>query len=256
MRLLEGKHGLVLGVANKWSIAWAIARMAAEHGARLVITYQNERFQKQVQQLADTLPDARTAPCDVADEAQIEALRQTVQATMGHLDFIVHSVAYAHKDDLEGPFYPVPKDRFMTALDISAYSLVAVVRALLPLMEGRSGSVLTMTYIGSQRVMPNYNVMGIAKAALEAIVRYLAHDLGPSGIRVNAISAGPIKTLAASGIGDFSRILEVYQSRSPLRRNVTQEDVARAAVFLLSDMASAVTGTVLYVDAGFHIMGV
>ncbi|MCS7312743.1 MAG: enoyl-ACP reductase [Acidobacteria bacterium] len=256
MRLLDGKHGLVLGVANKWSIAWAIARAAAEHGARLIVTYQNERFQKQVQQLVDTLPGARTAPCDVAEDAQLEALRQTVQATIGHLDFVVHSIAHAHKDDLEGPFYPIPKDRFLAALDISAYSLVAVVRALRPLMQGRSGSVLTMTYIGSERVMPNYNVMGIAKAALEAIVRYLAHDLGPSGIRVNAISAGPIKTLAASGIGDFSRILEIYQTRSPLRRNITQEDVAQAAVFLLSDMASAITGTVLYVDAGFHIMGV
>ncbi len=253
---LAGKHGLILGVANKWSIAWAIAQAAAREGARLMITYQNERIGKQVVKLAMTLPEARTAPCDVSDETQIEHLRDTIRDTMGHLDFIVHSVAYAHRDDLSGPFYRVPKDRFMQALDISAYSLVAIARTMRPLMTGREGSILTMTYLGGERVVPNYNVMGVAKAALDAIVRYLAQDLGPEGIRVNAISAGPIKTLAASGIRAFQQMLDHHKTLSPLRRNVTQEDVAEVAVFLLSDAARGVTGTVVYVDAGYHIMAV
>ena len=254
-RELEGKRGCILGVANKWSIAWAIARAAAGAGARLLVTYQNERFGKQVRKLAAQLPHADTLECDVSRPDHLVQLRESLAARFNGLDFLVHSIAFAAKEDLSGPFYQVPRERFLQCLDISAYSLVAVTRELLPLFD-QGGSIMAMTYLGGERVVPNYNVMGVAKAALDAVVRYLAYDLGPRGVRVNAVSAGPIKTLAAAGISRFQQMLDHHREMSPLRRNITQEDVARAAVFLLSDASAGVTGTVLYVDAGYHAMAV
>jgi enoyl-[acyl-carrier protein] reductase I len=251
---LSGKHGLVLGVANKRSIAWGIAQAAAHAGARLALTYPSERLEENVRELAASLENPVLAPCDVADDRQIADLTATLDREFGGLDFFVHGAAFAPADALKNPFVQTSREAFRVAMDVSVYSLVSLTRALTPLMEKRGGgSVLTLTFLGGDRVFPNYNVMGVAKAALESSVRYLAADLGPQNIRVNAISAGPIKTLAAAGISGFSSILQVYRDRAPLRKNVDLGEVADAAVFLLGPSSRAVTGEVLMVDAGFHI---
>src|SRR5215470_10776296 len=233
--LLDGKNGLILGVANKHSIAWAIAQSAAGQGAQLIFNYQNERLRENVEELVATMPWAKAFPCDVGDDAQMAALMQHAQKEVGTLDFLVHSVAFAPREELTGQFVNTSRQGFAMALDVSAYSLVAVTKAALPLMTN-GGSVVTLTYLGAERVVPHYNVMGIAKAALETSVQYLAMDLGDYDIRVNAISSGPVKTLAASGIGDFRYILKWNELNSPLRRNNTIEDVGGAAVYLLSDL--------------------
>jgi enoyl-[acyl-carrier protein] reductase I len=249
--------GLIVGVANKRSIAWAIARAMSAAGATLVLTHQNERLEENVRDLAATLPSATVLPCDVSDDAQMDALFANILATHGALDFLVHGVAFAERDDLARPFVETSREGFRKALDISAYSLVSLSRRAVPLMDTRGGgSILTLTYLGADRVFPNYNVMGVAKAALESSVRYLAADLGPRNIRVNAISAGPIKTLAASGISGFSSILQTYRDRAPLRRTVETDEVADAAAFLLGPAGRAVTGEVLMVDGGYHVIGV
>jgi enoyl-[acyl-carrier protein] reductase I len=247
--------GLVVGVANKRSISWAIAQAAAAAGARLALTYQGARLEENVRELAATLDDPLLAPCDVTSDAEIDALFAAIAARYGRLDFLVHGVAFAHRDDLDRPFVETSREGFRRALDVSAYSLVALARGAAPLMAERGGSILTLSYLGAERVFPNYNVMGVAKAALESSVRYLAADLGPKNIRVNAISAGPIKTLAASGISGFSSILQTYRDRAPLRRTVDAAEVADAAVFLLGPAGRAVTGEVLLVDGGYHAMG-
>jgi enoyl-[acyl-carrier protein] reductase I len=254
--LLASKVGLIVGVANKRSIAWAIAQAAAAEGAALVVTYQNERLGENVHELAATLQNVTVAPCDVSSDEQLTALFAKIQEQHGGLDFVLHGAAYAQREDLAAPFVQTSREGFRIALDVSAYSLIALARGAAPLMEARGGgSILTLTYLGSERVFPNYNVMGVAKAALEASVRYLASDLGPKGIRVNAISAGPIKTLAASGISGFSSILQTYRDRAPLRRTVETNEVADAAIFLLGPAGRAVTAEVLMVDGGYHAMG-
>src|SRR5687767_4470914 len=253
---LSGKHGLVVGVANKRSIAWAIAQAASAAGARLALTYQGERLEENVRELSAGLADPLVMPLDVTDDAQIARVFEDIDRAFGGLDFVVHGAAYAPREELSNPFVQTTRDGFKMALDVSAYSLIALSRGALPLMEKRGGgSVLTLTYLGSERVFQNYNVMGVAKAALESTVRYLAADLGPKNIRVNAISAGPIKTLAASGIGGFSTILQVYRERAPLRRTVDTSEVAGAAMFLLTDAGRAVTAEILMVDGGFHATG-
>jgi enoyl-[acyl-carrier protein] reductase I len=254
---LASQVGLVVGVANKRSIAWAIARAAAQQGASIVLTYQNERLEENVRELAATLSDPVVLPCDVTDDAQIDQVFAAIDQRFGRLDFLVHGTAFADREDLNRPFVETSREGFRKALDVSAYSLVGLSRRAAPLMErNQSGSILTLTYLGSERVFQNYNVMGVAKAALEACVRYLASDLGPKGIRVNAISAGPIKTLAAAGISGFSSILQTYRDRAPLRRTVEAAEVADAAVFLLGPAGRAITGEVLMVDGGFHAMGI
>jgi enoyl-[acyl-carrier protein] reductase I len=256
MGVFEGKTGLVVGVANKRSIAWAIAQAAAAEGARVALTYQGERLEENVRDLSAGLTDPLVLPLDVTDDAQIARVFEEIDTKFGGLDFLVHGAAYASRDDLSNPFVQTTRDGFKLALDVSAYSLIALSRGALPLMEKRGGgSILTLTYLGSDRVFPNYNVMGVAKAALESTVRYLAADLGPKNIRVNAISAGPIKTLAAAGISGFSSILQVYRDRAPLRRTVDTSEVASAAMFLLSDAGRAVTAEVLMVDGGYHATG-
>ena len=253
---LQGKTGLIVGVANKRSIAWAIAQAAAEAGARLAITYQGERLEENVRELAATLVNPLILPCDVTDDAQIAHVFSEIDREFGGLDFVVHGAAFAPREELSAPFVQTTREGFRLSLDISAYSLVALARGALPLMERRGGgSILTLTYLGSQRVFDNYNVMGVAKAALEACVRYLAADLGPKGIRVNAISAGPIKTLAASGISGFSAILQHYRDRAPLHRTVETAEVADAAMFLLGPAGRAVTAEILMVDGGYHATG-
>jgi enoyl-[acyl-carrier protein] reductase I len=253
---LTGKHGLIVGVANKRSIAWAIAQAAAAAGARLALTYQGERLEENVRELASSLTGPLLLPCDVADDGQIARVFQEIDRAFGGLDFVLHGAAFAERDDLSNPFVQTSRAGFKTAMDISAYSLIALARGALPLMERRGGgSILTLTYLGSERVFLNYNVMGVAKAALESSVRYLAADLGAKNIRVNAISAGPIQTLAARGISGFSSILQVYRDRAPLRRTVDASEVAAAAMFLLSDAGRAVTAEILMVDAGYHAVG-
>ncbi|MBI2828417.1 MAG: enoyl-ACP reductase [Acidobacteria bacterium] len=251
-----GKHGLIVGVANKRSIAWAIAQAMACRGARLALTYQ-DRFEEHVNELSQGLGEpALVLPCDVSSDTDIEAVFARIDQEFGGLDFLVHGVAFALREELSSPFTNTTREGFRIALDISAYSLIALTKGAVPLMEKRGGgSVVTLTYLGSERVFPNYNVMGVAKAALEATVRYLAADVGPRNIRVNAISAGPIKTLAAAGISGFSNILNVYRDRAPLRRNVEAGEIGEAAAFLLSDAGRGVTGEVLMVDSGFHITG-
>src|SRR6185503_17894723 len=241
-----GKLGLIVGVANKRSIAWAIAQAAGNRGARLALTYQG-RFEEHVNELSQGLGEpALVLPCDVTSDSDIDAVLAKVDQEFGGLDFVVHGAAFAQREELSAPFSNTSREGFRVALDVSVYSLIALTRAALPLMEKRGGgSILTLTYLGSERVFPNYNVMGVAKAALEATVRYLAADVGPKNIRVNAISAGPIKTLAAAGISGFSNILNIYKERAPLRRNVETVEVAEAAAFLLSDAGKGVTGEVL-----------
>jgi len=256
MGVLDGKTGLVVGVANKRSIAWAIAQAAASAGARVALTYQGERLEENVRDLSAGLLDPLVLPLDVTDDAQIARVFEEIDRSFGGLDFVVHGAAYASHDDLNNPFVQTSREGFKLALDVSAYSLIALSRGALPLMEKRGGgSILTLSYLGSKRVFPNYNVMGVAKAALESSVRYLAADLGAKNIRVNAISAGPIKTLAAKGISGFSTILQVYRDRAPLRRTVDTSEVADAAMFLISDAGRAVTAEVLMVDGGYHATG-
>lgn len=256
MPSLEGKTGLIVGVANKRSIAWAIARAAASAGARVALTYQGERLEENVRDLSAGLTDPLVLPLDVTDDGQIARVFEQTEGAFGGLDFVVHGAAYAPREELSNPFVHTSREGFRMALDVSAYSLIALSRGALPLMEKRGGgSILTLTYLGSDRVFPNYNVMGVAKAALESTVRYLAADLGPKNIRVNAISAGPIKTLAAAGVSGFSSILQVYRDRAPLRRTVDTSEVADAAIFLLSDAGRAVTAEVLMVDGGYHATG-
>lgn len=254
--LLKGKIGVVLGVANKRSIAWAIARRAAEEGADLILTYQNERLRENVESLAAELPNPPLLlPCDVGNDAEVDALFAAIGEKKGGLDFLVHALAFAKKEELDKDFLATSREGFNLALDISAYSLTSLTKRAAPLMAGRKASILTLSYIGAERVVPHYNVMGVAKAALEASVRYLAADLGPSDIRVNAISAGPIKTIAAMGISGFSGVLDIVSSKAPLRRNIDTNDVGDAALFFLSNLSRAVTGEVLYVDNGFHCIG-
>jgi enoyl-[acyl-carrier protein] reductase I len=254
---LSQKFGLIVGVANKRSIAWAIAQKAAAAGARLALTYPSERLEENVRELAAQLSDPLVLPCDVASDQQIADLAAGVEREFGGLDFLVHGAAFAPQAELSSPFLNTSREGFRVALDVSVYSLIALSRAVAPLMELRGGgTVLTLTFIGSQRVFTNYNVMGVAKAALESSVRYLASDLGARNIRVNAISAGPIKTLAAAGISGFSSILQVYRDRAPLRRNVEAAEVADAAIFLLGPESRAITGEILMVDSGYHIVGV
>ena len=256
MSSLAGKTGLIVGVANKRSISWAIAQAASAAGARVALTFQGERLAENVRDLAQGLADPLVLPLDVTDDGQIARVFEEIDRTFGGLDFVVHGAAYAEKEDLSNPFVQTTRDGFKLALDVSAYSLIALSRGALPLLEKRGGgSILTLTYLGSDRVFPNYNVMGVAKAALEASVRYLAADLGPKNIRVNAISAGPITTLAAKGISGFNSILQVYRDRAPLRRTVDTSEVADAAVFLLSDAGRGVTAEILMVDGGYHATG-
>lgn len=253
---LEGKTGVVLGVANKRSIAWACARSLADQGMRLAFTYQGERLEKSVNDLAADLPGSLVLPCDVTQPDTVDAAFEAIRKEFGGLDTVVHAVAYAKREELSGDFFNTSKEGYMISHEVSAYSLTAVARRALPLMEGRDGSIVTLTYLGSERVIQNYNIMGIAKAALEASVRYLAADLGPRGIRVNAISAGPIRTLSASGVSGFSDILDHIAERSPLRRNIESEEVGDVCAFLASHFSRGITGSTIYVDAGFNIMGI
>ena len=252
--LMKGKRGLVMGVANDRSIAWGIARALAEQGAELAFSYQGEALKKRVEPLAAQIGSDFLAECDVSDEASIDALFQTLTTRWDSIDFIVHAIGFSDKDQLRGRYAETTRDNFLMTMDISVYSFTAVARRAAAMMPN-GGSMLTLTYYGAERVMPHYNVMGVAKAALEASVRYLAEDLGKDGIRVNAISAGPIKTLAASGIGDFRYILKWNELNSPLRRNVTQDEVGKSALYLLSDLGSGVTGETHHVDAGYHVVG-
>jgi len=253
----EGKRGLVLGVANKRSIAWAIAKRLADAGAELAFTYQGERIEKSVRELAGSLSSPLVTECDVrSDEDVARVFREVGEAFDGGLDLLVHSVAFAAAEDLEGRFTDTPRDRFWMALDVSAYSLVSCARAAEPLMDARGGgSIITMTYLGGERAVPHYNVMGVAKATLDASMRYLAWDLGQKNIRVNAISAGPVRTLAARSIAGFPTMEAIVEERAPLHRHIDADDVAAGAAYLLSEDARNVTGTTLYVDSGYHSMG-
>jgi enoyl-[acyl-carrier protein] reductase I len=255
-QLLEGKTGLVMGVANKRSIAWGIANSVNREGGRLILTYQSERLGENVRELAPLLNNPLLLQCDVASDEQIQALMNRIREEIGHLDFVVHVLAFAPREALGGMFADTKRADFSTALDISAYSLTAVSGAALPLMKDRQGSIVTLTYLGSERVVQNYNVMGVAKAALEASVRYLANDLGPHGIRVNAISAGPIKTLASSAVGGISNMIRLHAERAPLRKQVDIDEVGDAALFLVSPLSRGISGEVIYVDGGYHILGV
>ena len=245
-----------MGVANKRSIAWGIANALNQAGARLVLTYQSERLGENVRDLAPSLNNPLLVQCDVSSDEQIQKMVEQVTAEVGHLDFLVHALAFAPREGLDGMYADTKREDFKTALDVSAYSLVTVSRALMPLMQGRQSSVITLTYLGSERVVQNYNVMGVAKAALEASVRYLANDLGPHGIRVNAISAGPIKTLASSAVGGISNMIRLHAERAPLRKAVELDEVGDTALFLASPMSRGITGEVIYVDGGYHILGV
>ncbi len=255
MGLLEGKKGIIFGVANERSIAWSIARRLSEEGAELAFTYAGPALESRVRPLAESIGASIIMPCDVTNDAEIDAVFAEVKEKWGLLDILVHSLAFAKKEELKGGFLETSRDGFAMAMDISAYSLVALARAAAPLMEVRGGSIATMTYYGSEKVIENYNVMGVAKAALEASMRYLAADMGKMGVRVNAISAGPVRTLAAMGISGFRTILDLVEKKAPLGRNITQDDVAGTALYLLSDMSRGVTGETIFVDAGYNIMG-
>ena len=255
MGLLTGKKGLVVGVANKRSIAWGIAQAAAREGAALAYTYQGERLKENVTELAHSLdPNAPLYDCDVTKDDQLDAVFQGIQSSWGALDFLVHAVAFAKREELDGDFVNTSRDGYALAHDVSSYSLTALARRAMPLMAA-GGSIVALTYYGAEKVIPRYNIMGVAKAALEASVRYLAYDLGAKNIRVNALSSGPVQTLAARGISGFTDMMKHVESRAPLHRNVTLEDVANAAVFLLSPLSSGITGETLHVDCGYHIVG-
>ncbi len=252
--LLEGKKGLIVGVANKHSIAWAIAEATAREGARLSFNYQNERLRDNVASLVAELPGASAFPCDASDDTQIAELIKNVEAELGHLDFLVHSIAFAPREELSGDFVETTRQGFAMAMDVSVYSLVALTRAALPILR-EGASIMTLTYLGGQRVVPRYNVMGVAKAALESTVRYLANDLGPRGIRVNAISAGPIRTLAARGVSGISKMVDQHRLVAPLRRATEQSEVGDTGLFLISSLSRGITGEVIYVDGGYNILG-
>ncbi len=252
--LMRGKRGLIMGLANDKSIAWGIAKACSDAGAELAFSYQGDQMRKRVVPLAAELGSDFVVDCDVGDDASIDALFAKVEETWGKIDFVVHAIAFSDKTELRGRYVDTSRDNFRVSMDISVYSFTAVAKRAAALMPD-GGSILTLTYYGSERVMPHYNVQGLAKAALEASVRYIAEDLGRDKIRVNAISAGPIRTLAASGIGDFRYILKWNELNSPLRRNVTTEDVGKSALYLLSDLGSGVTGETHHVDAGYHVVG-
>ena len=252
--LMTGKRGLIMGVANDRSIAWGIARVLRKHGAELAFTYQGEALAKRVKPLAESVNSSMVFPCDVTDDESINRVFASIGRSWDGLDFMVHAIAYSDREELKGQFLNTSRDNFVRSLDISCYSFTAVAQRAVPMMRN-GGSLLTLTYYGAERVMPHYNVMGVAKAALEASVRYLASDLGEHSVRVNALSAGPIKTLAASGIGDFRYILKWNEFNSPLRRNVSLDQVGNAALYLLSDLSAAVTGEVHHVDSGYHTVG-
>jgi enoyl-[acyl-carrier protein] reductase I len=252
--VMKGKRGLIMGLANDKSLAWGISQKLHEHGAELAFSYQGEALEKRVRPLAESLGSDFLIECDVSDMAALDTAFSTLAATWPTIDFVVHAIGFSDKNELRGRFVDTSLDNFLMTMNISAYSLVAVAQRAARMM-GPGGSILTLTYYGAEKVVPHYNVMGVAKAALEASVRYLANDLGPDGIRVNGLSAGPIKTLAASGIGDFRYILRWNELNAPLRRNVTIDDVGGSALYLLSDLASGVTGEVLHVDAGYHVVG-
>ena len=252
--LLEGKNGLILGVANKASIAWAIAQSCANAGAKLAFNYQTERLRENVEELAATIPGSKTYVCNAGNDEEIAAMIKAYEADFGKLDFLVHSIAYAPREALTGQFINTTRDDFKIALEVSAYSLVAVTRAALPIMNEHA-SIMTMTYLGAERVVPNYNVMGVAKAALECTVRYLAADLGPKTIRVNAISAGPIRTLAARGVSGITNMVAHHREIAPLRKATEQSEVGDTGLFLASHLSRGITGEVIYVDGGYHILG-
>jgi len=252
--LLESKRGLIVGIANKRSIAWGIAQSVAREGARLAVTYQGERLESRVRNLAEQLTDPVILPLDVTNDDEMDMAAKTIQEQMGGLDFMVHAVAFALREELDGEFVDTSREGFRIAHDISAFSLTALAKRVVPLM-GESGSIITLSYLGGERVVPNYNVMGVAKAALEMSVRYLAADLGPKGIRVNAISAGPIKTLASSGVRGISKMLAFHRTHAPLRRNTEQAEVGDTAAFLASDLSRGITGEVIYVDGGYNVLG-
>ncbi len=252
--LMAGKRGLIMGVANDKSIAWGIAKACADQGAEIAFSYQGEALLKRVRPLADSIGADLVIPCDVSDAASLDALFAELEKTWGKLDFVVHAIGFSDKNELRGRYVDTSPENFRMSMDISVYSFTAVAQRAEKLMSD-GGSMLTLTYYGAEKVMPHYNVMGVAKAALEASVRYMAEDLGKQAIRVNAISAGTIKTLAASGIGDFRYIMKWNEYNAPLRRTVTQEEVGNSALYLLSDLGSAVTGEVLHVDAGYHVVG-
>jgi enoyl-[acyl-carrier protein] reductase I len=252
--IMAGKQGLIMGVANERSIAWGIAKAAASHGAELAFTYQGDALLKRLEPLAKSIGSEMIMQCDVTEDKSIKETFETIKAKWGKLDFLVHAIAYSDKDELKGEYVNTTRDNFLKTLDISCYSFTSVAKQAADLMID-GGSLLTLSYYGAERVMPHYNVMGVAKAALEASVRYLAVDLGGNGIRVNGLSAGPMKTLAASGIGDFRYILKWNQYNSPLKRNVTLEDIGGAAMYLLSDLASGVSGEIHHVDCGYNVVG-
>lgn len=252
--LMTGKRGLIMGVANDRSIAWGIAKACHEAGAELAFTYQGEALKKRVEPLASSIDVDTVLPCDVTDDASMDAVFETLSRDWGRLDFVLHAIAYADKAELKGRYVDTSAQNFTMSLNISCYSFTAIAQRAEKLMD-QGGAMLTLTYYGAEKVMPHYNVMGVAKAALETSVRYMAMDLGPKNIRVNALSAGPIKTLAASGIGDFRYILRWNELNSPLRRNVSQEDIGRSGLYLLSDLSSGVTGECHHVDCGYHVVG-
>jgi len=253
---LKGKTGLIFGVANQRSIAWAIAQVLYSAGARLAFAYKDERIREYVEKLVAPLKGSLLIECDVTNDNQIQALFEKVEKEFGHLNYLVHSIAYAKREELEGSFLDTSREGFHIAMDISAYSLIPLSRAAESLMAREGGSIVAMTYIASQRAMPNYNVMGTAKAALEHCIRQLAYELGGGNIRVNGISAGPLRTLSARAISSFNDMLKNHQEKAPLRRNVEHEEVAKTALYLLSDLSSGVTGEIIHVDAGYHIVGV
>ncbi len=255
MSLLKGKKALIFGIANDKSIAWAIAKALHQQGAELAVTYAGDAFEKRVRPLAEELNAAMILPCNVTSDDDIKSVFNSLSSVWDGIDIIVHAVAFANKEELKGTILNTTREGFATALDISAYSFIAILKEAHSMMQGRNASALTLTYHGSTKVFPSYNVMGVAKAALEASVRYLSEAVGPDGIRVNAISAGPIRTLAAAGITGFVQILNQVEGKAPLRRITTQEDVANSAVYLCSDMASAVTGEIHYVDCGYNVIG-